>query len=269
MSAAVDELKRQGKKIGFVPTMGALHAGHLSLIATARQQSDVVVASIFVNPTQFNDPADLERYPRPVEADIAKLESASCDILFLPAVDEMYAPGESWHIELGTLERLLEGSSRPGHYQGVTQVVFKLFDLVKPDLAFFGQKDFQQVMILIKMVEQLRIPVQIVMCPIVREDDGLALSSRNIHLSGQERKQALALHSILQQTKARFAELSVEELELQGREALRLAPGVALDYFVVCKQSDLSTAQSKEEPLVALVAASVGTTRLIDNMILN
>lgn len=265
----MDELRRQNKKIGFVPTMGALHQGHLSLIGIARDQCEQVVASIFVNPTQFNDPADLDKYPRPIEEDIKKLESARCDILFLPEVDEMYRAGERWHLELGELECILEGASRPGHYQGVTQIVSKLFDLVKPDLAFFGQKDFQQVMVLRKMIAMLDYKIELNMCPIVREADGLALSSRNIHLSGVERKQALALFNSLKLVKDQFQTRDLPALKELGLSSLRAADGISVDYFEILRQEDLAEACDKSQPLIALVAAQVGATRLIDNMILN
>lgn len=249
--------------------MGALHEGHLSLIEMARKQSDIVVCSIFVNPTQFNDPADLEKYPRPIEADIEKLKGAHCDILFLPSVDEMYKPGESWHIDLGYLENILEGKSRPGHYQGVTQVVKKFFDIVKPDLAFFGQKDFQQVLILQKMIEMLHIPVTVVMAPIKREDDGLALSSRNVHLSPDERKHALALSKALLQSKEHFNEKEIDELVSEAKAFLNNSEGVELDYFDIYNAGTLTLATSKGDgSVIALVAARVGETRLIDNMIL-
>lgn len=270
LSASLDELKKQKKVIGFVPTMGALHDGHLSLINIAREQSDVVVCSIFVNPTQFNDPSDLEKYPRPVEADIEKLKSVNCDILFLPPVHEMYQQGESWHIDLGYLEHILEGKSRPGHYQGVTQVVKKFFDIVKPDIAFFGQKDFQQVLILRKMTEMLEIPVNIVMCPIKRESDGLALSSRNIHLSEVERRNALALSAALQTTKDHFQEKDLASLKEEAVAFLNASEGIDLDYFEIYDAATLKPAESKDvESIIALVAARSGETRLIDNMILN
>lgn len=249
--------------------MGALHEGHLSLLEIARKHADIVVCSIFVNPTQFNDPADLEKYPRPLEADIEKLKGAHCDILFLPSVDEMYQPGESWHIDLGYLENIMEGKFRPGHYQGVTQVVKKFFDIVKPDMAFFGQKDFQQVMILRKMVEMLHIPVKLIMCPIKREEDGLALSSRNVQLSPLERGHALALSAALNQAKAHFNEKTLEELASEAKDFLYASDGVDLDYFEIYDAGTLTPASSGEgRSVVALVAARVGDTRLIDNMIL-
>lgn len=269
LSEFLTSQKAENKKIGFVPTMGALHNGHLSLVSYAQLHADLVVVSIFVNPTQFNDPADLENYPRPVEADIKKLRDIDCDVLFLPPVNEMYGQNEMWHIELGNLENILEGASRPGHYQGVTQIVNKLFQAVKPHISFFGQKDFQQVMILRKMAEIMSSPVKIVMCPIIREHDGLALSSRNIHLSDAERSTALALSRVLTLIKEQFKNLPLPELQRSAEEMLRTTEGVVLDYFEIRRASDLEPATDKNLPLIALVAAQVGKTRLIDNMLLN
>lgn len=269
LSEFLNELREQKKSIGFVPTMGALHEGHLSLIDIARRQSDVVVCSIFVNPTQFNDPADLEKYPRPVDADIEKLTGANVDVLFLPSVNEMYEPGESWHLDLGYLENVLEGKFRPGHYQGVTQVVKKFFDIVEPDVSFFGQKDFQQVLILRSMVKMLNMPVKLVMCPIKREDDGLALSSRNIHLSSTERHNALALSASLNNAKAHFHEKGLDDLKSEAIAFLSASEGVELDYFEIYDAETLQPASSKDvDSIVALVAAKVGETRLIDNILL-
>jgi len=249
--------------------MGALHQGHLSLIDIARASCDKVVCSIFVNPTQFNDPKDLEKYPRPVEADIEKLKSGGCDVLFLPSTDEMYAANEAWHIDLGYLENILEGEFRPGHYQGVTQIVKKLFDVVSPDKAFFGQKDYQQVMVINKMVEIFKMPVEIIMCPILREADGLAMSSRNIHLSAIEREQALALSQSLLDAKRNFTMSTLEKLEQQSAGFLENREGIKLEYFKICNANTLLPAKSKDEDgLIALVAAKVGATRLIDNIII-
>jgi len=262
-------LREQGKLIGFVPTMGALHNGHLSLVDIASENTDAVVCSIFVNPTQFNDPEDLARYPRPVEADIAKLESVGCDILFLPATSEMYVGDESWHIDLGYLETILEGKFRPGHYQGVTQIVKKLFDVVNPDKAFFGQKDFQQVKVIQKLVEVCDLPVEIVMCPILRENDGLAMSSRNIHLSPLEREQALALSKTLFDVKVRFGHENLDNLKKYAENVLNNSEGVDLEYFEISNSETLLPSHSEStESLVALVAAKVGRTRLIDNIII-
>ncbi len=249
--------------------MGALHQGHLSLIEIAARNTDHVVCSIFVNPTQFNDPKDLEKYPRPIDADIAKLEQVDCDILFLPTVQEMYSGDEKWSIDLGYLERILEGRFRPGHYQGVTQIVKKLFDVVQPNKAFFGQKDYQQVKVIMKLVELYSLPVEIVMCPILREEDGLAMSSRNIHLSPSERNEALALSESLRRTRENYSMKQIAELQIEAVNFLHSSEGVELEYFEICNAETLLPAESKEEPgLVALVAAKVGHTRLIDNIII-
>lgn len=257
-----------GKTTGFVPTMGALHAGHLSLIKLAQQGNNVVICSIFVNPTQFNDPADLEKYPRPIADDIKKLEDAGCDILFSPAVNEMYADNEQWHLNIGELEHLLEGKFRPGHYQGVTQVVYKLFDIVKPDKAYFGQKDYQQFMVISKMVELMHMPVELIMCPIEREADGLAMSSRNIHLSATDRQHALILSKTLKWVKDHFDKNNIAQLQAEAEKQISNEPGVQLEYFVIADGDNLHPANQNTPKFVALVAARVGNTRLIDNMVL-
>ncbi len=268
MQQHLQSLRASGAVIGFVPTMGALHAGHLSLIKQAQQQCDVVVCSIFVNPTQFNDPKDLEIYPRPIQDDIAKLEQVGCDVLFNPDVAEMYADNEKWHLDIGELEGLLEGKFRPGHYQGVTQVVFKLFDIVKPDVAFFGQKDYQQVLVITQMVKLLNMPVKLVMCPIEREADGLAMSSRNVHLTADDRQHALILSKTLNSVKANFDNNIIEQLAQNARAAVNNEPGVTLGYFEITDGDTLRPANKNTQKVVALVAATVGKTRLIDNVII-
>jgi len=258
------------KKIALVPTMGALHKGHVSLVKIAQQNADVVVCSIFVNPTQFTDPKDLEKYPRPLEHDIEMLQEAGCDFVFMPSVTEMYPGPENWHIDLGNAEFLLEGAFRKGHYQGVTQIVNKLFNAVDPDLAFFGQKDFQQVLMIRNMVARLNMPVEIISCPIIREDDGLAMSSRNIHLSAADRQNALVLSRALQFVKDNFDQYSIDELLQKATDMIGSSGGVDLDYFTIANGETLLPEEDKSAvPLVALVAAKVGDTRLIDNMILN
>ena len=264
----LDDLRNIGKSIGFVPTMGALHQGHISLLKEAQQNSDVTVCSVFVNPTQFNDPKDLEKYPRPIASDIEKLEQAGCDILFNPEVSEMYAANEQWHLDMGELENLLEGKFRPGHYQGVTQVVFKLFDIVKPDLAFFGQKDYQQVLVVQKMIDLLHLPVKLVMCPILRETDGLAMSSRNIHLSPDDRQHALILSKTLNWLKENFDISQIRSLTSECENMIKAEPGVQLEYFEIANGENLHHADENTRQIVALVAAKVGNTRLIDNMII-
>jgi len=247
--------------------MGALHQGHISLLIQAQQHSDITVCSIFVNPTQFNDPKDLEKYPRPIASDIEKLEQAGCDVLFNPEVNEMYAGNEQWHLDLGELEHLLEGKFRPGHYQGVTQVVFKLFEIVKPDLAFFGQKDYQQFMVIQMMVDLLHLRVKLVMCPILRETDGLAMSSRNIHLSADDRQHALILSKTLTWLKQNFDINQILSLTFECENMIKAEPGVQLEYFEIADGSNLHNADQNTKQIVALVAARVGNTRLIDNMI--
>jgi pantoate--beta-alanine ligase len=268
LSDYLNSLRKSGKIIGFVPTMGALHEGRISLLDLAATQSDIIVCSIFVNPTQFNDPKDLERYPRPIEDDINKLKN-KCDVLFLPEVREIYPEKEEWHINLGELEKKLEGRYRPGHYQGVTQIVKKLFDIVKPDLVFFGQKDFQQYLVIQKMVRLLRMKVRLVLCPIIRDKDGLAMSSRNIHLSDKQRKQALALSRVLNMTRRDFNEKTIDALKAGGIAFLNKSEGLETEYFEICNARDLTPAVSRQtKSLIALVAAKVGNTRLIDNIIL-
>ncbi|WP_349783926.1 pantoate--beta-alanine ligase [Pedobacter sp. ASV1-7] len=270
LKSLLEPIKLDQQKVALVPTMGALHKGHVSLINIAQQQADVVVCSIFVNPTQFTDPKDLEKYPRPLEDDLKTLEEAGCDVVFMPSVTEMYPEPEVWHIDLGPAEFLLEGEFRKGHYQGVTQVVKKLFDYVSPDLAFFGQKDFQQVLMIKNMVAHFNLPIQIISCPIIREDDGLAMSSRNIHLSAADRKNALVLSRALSFVKDNFSKLSIVELVEKAKVLIDETPGVELDYFIVANGETLLPENDKSHhDIVALVAAKVGETRLIDNMILN
>lgn len=271
LKAFLQPLKASAKKIALVPTMGALHNGHISLIKLAQQNADVIICSIFVNPTQFTDPKDLEKYPRPIEHDLAMLADAGCNAVFMPNVEEMYPNGadEAWHIDLGKAEFLLEGEFRKGHYQGVTQIVKKLFDAVEPDVAMFGQKDFQQVLMIKNMLSYFKLPITIITCPIIREDDGLAMSSRNIHLSTDERLHSLVLSKSLQFVVDHFDEYSLAELVDKAKAYYQGIEGVELDYFTIADGNTLEPAKSKDEDnLVALVAAKVGSTRLIDNMII-
>lgn len=260
---------RKGASIGFVPTMGALHKGHISLIEAARQANDITVCSIFVNPTQFNDPKDLENYPRPIEADMDKLEQAECDVLFNPAVDEIYDDNEQWHLAIGPLEHLLEGEFRPGHYQGVTQVVYKLLDIVKPTNLYMGQKDYQQFLIVSKMVELLKLNVRMQMCPIEREPDGLAMSSRNVHLTTADRQHALVLSKILNQVKASFNINNITQLQQHALETIGAEEDVQPEYFRIVDGTTLLPADKNSQSIVALTAAHVGKTRLIDNVLIN
>lgn len=266
----LESYRHQEKRIAFVPTMGALHKGHLALIDRARQLADVVICSIFVNPTQFNDPKDLEKYPRPIEHDIDLLQQADCDILFHPTVDEMYGDGATWDFDLGHLEQVLEGKHRPGHFQGVTQIVKKLFDAVQPDIACFGQKDYQQFKVIDYMVSKLGLPIKLEPCPTVRETDGLAMSSRNVRLTQQGRQQALQLYKVLQQTQAALHKKSLKQLEQDAIQALENSPGIDVEYFAIFYADDFTAAAevSKGRPLVALAAIWVDGVRLIDNLLL-
>lgn len=272
LKVLLSPLKEAKSKIALVPTMGALHKGHLSLIKIAQQQAKIVVCSIFVNPTQFTDPKDLEKYPRPLEHDIQMLKDAGCNIVFMPKVKEMYPTfptPENWHIDLGSAEFLLEGEFRKGHYQGVTQIVKKLFDAVSPDVSFFGQKDFQQVLMIKNMVKFFNLNIEIISCPIIREDDGLAMSSRNIHLSPSDRKNALVLSRALNYVKEHINEADVFELLQAVKAMINKTQGVELDYFTIADGDTLLPITNKSaKHKVALVAAKVGETRLIDNMLL-
>lgn len=273
LQAYLQQARSTGQKIALIPTMGALHEGHLSLLNYAKPISDIRVCSIFVNPTQFNDPKDLEKYPRPIENDIRLLESVDCDILFLPSVDEMYPDkNEAWHLDLGELDQIWEGEKRPGHFQGVTQVVYKLFTLVQPDIACFGQKDFQQVMVIKRMIAMKDLPIQLAICPTIRDQDGLALSSRNARLSEAGKRTALALSRSLQYVKDHIHDpILLAEIKDKALQILTDTDGLSVEYFALCESSTLKEVNhidfSKQH--VALVAAWVEGVRLIDNMILN
>jgi len=261
---------REGKTLGFVPTMGALHEGHLSLVRTSRMQCDLTAVSIFVNPLQFGPSEDLEKYPRTLQRDAARLEELGVDFLFGPPVAEMYPPGAQTHVEVSELSGKLDGASRPGHFRGVATVVCKLFEIVRPHRAYFGQKDAAQVAVLRKMVRDLSIDVEMVVCPIVREADGLALSSRNVYLSPAERKQALALSRSLQHVKAAFkgGECNGQALAEIGKQVIASEPGARLDYFVVVDPDTLDPVDKASRGTLVAVAAWMGTTRLIDNLLL-
>jgi pantoate--beta-alanine ligase len=270
MRAASRELRRAAKRLGFVPTMGALHAGHLSLVRSARSQADAVCVSIFVNPTQFGPNEDLSRYPRPFEQDRALLEAEKVDLLFYPAVEEMYPPGAVSWVEVAELSNRLDGRSRPGHFRGVTTVVSKLFHAVEPEVAFFGQKDAAQAAIIRRMVRDLDFDVRIVVCPIVREADGLALSSRNVYLSPAERKRATVLSRALNRVQfhADKGERRAAALAKIGKDMMAEEPEVKLDYFEIVHPDTLEPVANVSHGALVAVAAFVGTTRLIDNLVL-
>ena len=269
VTAVSKEAHRAGKRVGFVPTMGALHEGHLSLVRTARTQSDVVIVSVFVNPTQFGPAEDFSKYPRDPERDAAMLAAEKTDYLFLPTTEEMYPAGaESWVTVAGLGEKL-DGRSRPGHFRGVTTVVAKLFNIVQPDFAFFGQKDAAQVAIISKMVHDLNFDARIVVCPIVRETDGLAMSSRNAYLNPEQRKQALVLYRSLMrvQNLVDRGETSAARLSVAGTQVMAEEPAVKLDYFEIVDRATLDPVTDISAGALVAVAAYVGATRLIDNLI--
>jgi pantoate--beta-alanine ligase len=258
------------RKLGFVPTMGALHAGHLSLVRAARERCDVVAASIFVNPTQFAPHEDFSQYPRSLERDCEMLQREGVDLLFTPSTEEMYPPGAATWVEVAGLSDKLCGRSRPSHFRGVTTVVAKLFHIVVPDSAFFGQKDAAQLAIIRRMVRDLNFPVEIVGCPIVREPDGLAMSSRNAFLNPQQRQSALLLYRSLILVQKHFAEgeRNAARLIAAGREVFSAEPSARLDYFEIVDPETLDPIVEVDKAALVAVAAFVGTTRLIDNLVL-
>jgi pantoate--beta-alanine ligase len=259
-----------GRSVGFVPTMGALHAGHISLITISNIQADLTVCSIFVNPTQFNDPKDFQKYPVTLEKDIAMLEGAGADILFLPGVTDLYPAGTGGleHYDLGSLETLLEGKYRPGHFQGVCQVMFRLLNIVRPDHLFMGQKDYQQCMVIQRLLTLMDLPTRMHRCPIVRESDGLAMSSRNLRLNPKQRANATAIYRALLSLK--------EQWRLTGPSALATAETILkqadfqIDYISIASAGTLEPVSDSttDDTIVALIAAFQGDVRLIDNMIL-
>jgi pantoate--beta-alanine ligase len=283
MKAACRQITRSGKTLGFVPTMGALHEGHLSLIGASKSRCNVTAVSIFVNPLQFGPAEDLDKYPRTLERDAAMLEKLGVDLLFVPTVDEMYGtqvsvqtkdanPGHpaKTYVLVDELSDKLDGASRPGHFRGVATVVTKLFEIVRPDLAFFGQKDAVQVAVLRRMVRDLDMDVELVVCPIVREPDGLAMSSRNVYLSPEERRQALVLHRALMrvQTAADRGERDAEKLRQVGLGVIAEEPGARLDYLAIVNRETLDPVADVAGGALLAIAAYFGNTRLIDNIIL-
>jgi pantoate--beta-alanine ligase len=270
MAARTAEARRAGASVGFVPTMGALHTGHLDLVRRAREANDLVVCSIFVNPLQFNDPKDLANYPRQLEQDATFLREARCDVLFTPTAEDLFHAFEPRTYDLGGLDAYWEGPSRPGHFQGVVNVVERLFFHVRPDAAFFGEKDRQQLTILRHAARQERWPERIVPCPTVRAADGLALSSRNQRLSPEEREQATVLYRALQQAAALAFHQPPQALHQAVHDVLASEPAVVLDHFGVADALDLYPLEEwgDRTEAVALIAARVGPVRLIDNITL-
>jgi pantoate--beta-alanine ligase len=272
LRAAVRGWRSKGQTVGFVPTMGNLHAGHQSLMRLARARADRVVASVFVNPTQFGPGEDFERYPRTLVHDQAALADEGCDLLFAPEVATIYPYGAALSVNLRVpqVTAVLEGAHRPGHFDGVATVVCKLFNLVNPDLAVFGQKDFQQLKVIERMVRDLSLPVKVIAAPIVRDDDGLALSSRNQYLSAQERARAPLIHDTLLKMRDLLGQGHAWRAVEQVAEAQLTRAGFVPDYAAIRRAGDLAEPDDgQRDGLVALIAARLGGTRLIDNLLLD
>lgn len=266
----IDKFKKEQKTIGFVPTMGALHEGHLSLVEEAKKNCDVTVVSIFVNPTQFNDPEDLKRYPRTLENDVELLHALDCDIVFAPSVQEIYPEPDTRKFNFGYLESVMEGAKRPGHFNGVGQVVSRLFDIVRPDKAFFGMKDFQQIAIIKEMVRQLHYDIEIVPCPIVREESGLARSSRNTLLDEEHRKNAAHIYATLKKAHYLVPETGVGQLKQWITDEINDNPFLEVEYVEIVDSETLKVVKDWNEPgkKVICVAVYAGKIRLIDNIVL-
>ena len=265
----VADAKKAGAKIGLVPTMGALHAGHVSLIERARQECDFVVVSVFVNPTQFNNPDDLRTYPRTIDADCAKLEAAGVDVAFVPTVEEIYPEPDTRVFDLGPVAEVMEGAMRPGHFNGVAQIVSKLFDYVKPHRAYFGEKDYQQIAVIRRMVEIEGFDLEIVPCPIKRHDDGLAMSSRNVRLSAEQRAKAPQIHHILAQSvEESINNHDIKALQQSVVDAINAFDGMEVEYYQIVDAYSLQpvTEWDGKQPLVGCVTVWMGDVRLIDNI---
>ncbi len=269
MQSLADSFRREGKKIGFVPTMGFLHEGHLSLMRKARQECDVMVVSIFVNPTQFGPNEDLDRYPRDAEGDRKKCESSGADILFMPEAKEMYPEKPSVYVTVEGLSDILEGAVRPGHFRGVATVVAKLFNIVQPHTAYFGQKDFQQCAVIRRMVKGLNLAVAVTVLPTVREADGLAMSSRNSYLSSDERRAATILYRSLSAGRDLFkgGARDVDKLRNKMQAVLLEEHGIMIDYVAIADPETLEPLSQAADGMVFLVAVRLGRTRLIDNLL--
>ena len=268
LQSELDALRSEGKTIGLVPTMGALHAGHASLVKRAVAENDVVVVSDFVNPTQFNDKNDLAKYPRTLDADCELLEKVGAAFVFAPSVEEIYPEPDTRQFSYAPLDTVMEGRFRPGHFNGVCQIVSKLFMIVNPTRAYFGEKDFQQLAIIREMVCQMKYPLEIVGCPIVREEDGLALSSRNARLSAEERKNALKISQTLFESRTFGASHTVAETQKFVEDTIAAAPGLRLEYFELVDGSTLQKIADWEETSYAVGCITVfcGEVRLIDNI---
>jgi pantoate--beta-alanine ligase len=264
-------LKIKSKKIGFVATMGALHSGHISLIERSNRENDTTVCSIFVNPRQFNDPKDLEKYPRPIEKDILLLVKAGCNVLFIPDYQDIYSPNYvEPKINLEGLDTILEGAMRPGHFKGVALVVKRLFECVKPDAAYFGQKDYQQTLVIKQIVKEFKLPVKIVVTEIHREENGLAMSSRNIRLSYEQRNRAGFIYSALLQLKSNLKYLDINEALIKAKESILKEAGAKIEYLTIVEPDTLAPIEKidQERSAIALVVVNYFGVRLLDNIYL-
>ncbi len=268
LQAELSVLKAQGKKVGLVPTMGALHAGHASLVKRSVNESEVTVVSVFVNPTQFNDKNDLVKYPRTLDADCKLLEACGATYAFAPSVEEMYPEPDTRQFSYAPLDTVMEGAFRPGHFNGVCQIVSKLFEAVKPHRAYFGEKDFQQLAIIREMVRQMQFDLEIVGCPIVREEDGLALSSRNARLSAEERENALKISQTLFKSRTFAATHTVGETLKFVEDAIAAVPGLRLEYFEIVDGNTLQKVDNWNQTsyVVGCITVFCGDVRLIDNI---
>ena len=268
LQAELSVLKAQGKKVGLVPTMGALHAGHASLVKRSVNENEVTVVSVFVNPTQFNDKNDLVKYPRTLDADCKLLEACGATYTFAPSVEEMYPEPDTRQFSYAPLDTVMERAFRPGHFNGVCQIVSKLFEAVKPHRAYFGEKDFQQLAIIHEMVRQMQFDLEIVGCPIVREEDGLALSSRNARLSAEERENALKISQTLFKSRTFAATHTVSETQKFVEDAIAAAPGLRLEYFEIVDGNTLQKVENWDQTSYAVGCITVfcGDVRLIDNI---
>ena len=270
LEALIQKEKKEGKKIGLVPTMGALHEGHLSLVKKAGEETDYVVVSIFVNPTQFNDLNDLEKYPRKEDQDLKLLEKTSCNIVFTPEVKTMYPEPDTRNFDFGKLGEVMEGAFRTGHFNGVAQIVSRLFSIVKPDVAFFGMKDFQQIAIIRSMVKQLKLPVEIVSCPVIRDNDGLAKSSRNERLTKEQRENAPWIYHVLKEAQSKVQTMTVPELKDWVVSEINKNSGLKTQYFEVVDSETLMPVENwnKTKDRTGCVAVFCGDIRLIDDITL-
>lgn len=273
MKAVYREIKTGNKKTGFIPTMGALHQGHLSLVTNCKSDNNISIASIFINPLQFNESDDFQKYPRTIEEDIEKLRNITCDYLFLPSEKDVYPDEKSRILDfnIGYLENVYEGQVRPGHFKGVALVVNRLFELIQPDFAYFGQKDYQQFLVLQKMVQENDLKIKIKMCPVIREDDGLAMSSRNRFLTDDQRKDAASLYQALNLLKVNYQKKPIDLIKKDAIKKIELNKDFKVEYLDVCDSTTLKPVDewNDAEALVAIVAVRLPGLRLIDNILIN